>query len=120
MDFVAGIFQKKSFKKANCGRWSENVDVTLPDSISSEEVEFEKMLSINVEVLEILVGRSIWGNKKLELSVSIKLLIESESSYFNKSMLKSPNKKCSVWAWNICWKWIYWSKCFHNGQPFQI
>ena len=51
------------------------------------------MLSINVEVLEILVGRSIWGNKKLELSVSIKLLIESESSYFNKSILKSPNKK---------------------------
>ena len=51
------------------------------------------MLSISVEVLEILVGRSIWGNKKLELSVSIKLLIESESSYFNKSILKSPNKK---------------------------
>ena len=51
------------------------------------------MLSINVEVLEILVGGSIWGNKKLELSVSIKLLIESESSYFSKSILKSPNKK---------------------------
>ena len=51
------------------------------------------MLSIIVEVLEILVGRSIWGNKKLELSVSIKLLIESENSYFNKSIVKSPNKK---------------------------
>ena len=59
MDFVAGIFEKKSFKKINCGRWSENVDVTLPDSISSKEVEFEKMLSINVEVLEVLVGKSI-------------------------------------------------------------
>ena len=34
--------------------WSENVDVTLPDSISSKEVEFQKMLSINEEVLEIL------------------------------------------------------------------
>ena len=67
--------------------------MTSPDLISSKEVEFEKMLLINVEVLEILVGRSIWGNKKLELSVSIKLLIESESSYFNKSILKSPNKK---------------------------
>ena len=67
--------------------------MTLPDSISSKEVEFEKMLSINVEVLEILVGRSIWGNKKLELiNVSIKLLLESESWYFNKSILKSPNK----------------------------
>ena len=70
-----------------------NVDVTLTESISSKEVEFENMLSINVEVLEILVGISIWGNKKLELSVSTKLLIESESSYFNKSILKSSNKK---------------------------
>ena len=93
MDFTAGIFEKKSFKKINCGRWSENVYVTLPDSIFSKEVEFEKMLSINLEVLENLVGGSIWGKKKLELSVSIKLLIESESSYFNKSILKSPNKK---------------------------
>ena len=49
------------------------------------------MLSVNVEVLEIFVGRSIWGNKKLELSISIKLLIESESSFFNISILKSPN-----------------------------
>ena len=46
------------------------------------------MLLINVEVLEILVGKSIWGNKNLKQSVSIKLLIESENSYFNKSMLK--------------------------------
>ena len=59
MDFTAGIFEKKPFKKINCGRWSENVDVTLPDSISSKVAEFDNMLSINVEVLEILVGRSI-------------------------------------------------------------
>ena len=71
---------------------SDNIEVALPNSVSSK-VEFEKMLSISVEVLEILVGRSIWGNKKLELSVSMKLLTESESSYFNKPMLKSPNKK---------------------------
>ena len=67
--------------------------MTLLDSVSSKEVEFEKMLSIYEEVLEILVGRSKLGNKKLELSVSMELLIESESSYFNKSILKSPNKK---------------------------
>ena len=91
LDFTTGIFEKKYFKKINCRRWSENVDVTFPDSISLKELEFEKMLSVNVEVLEILVGRSIWGNKKLELSVSIKLLVESESSYFNKSILKLPN-----------------------------
>ena len=59
MNFTAVIFEKKSFNKINCGRWTENVDVTLPVSISSKEVQFEKMLSINVEVLEILVGRII-------------------------------------------------------------
>ena len=43
--------------------------MTLPDSISSKEAEFEKMLSINEDVLELFVGRSVSGNKKLELSV---------------------------------------------------
>ena len=50
------------------------------------------MLSINEEVLDFLVGRGIWGNKKLKLSVSVKLLIESENSYFNKSTLKFLRK----------------------------
>ena len=44
------------------------------------------MLSINVEVLEILVGGNISRNK-LELSVSIRLPIETESSYFGKAIL---------------------------------
>ena len=60
MDFFVGIFEKKSFKKTNCGRWSENVDVTLHDSISSKEGEFEKVLSINVEILEILLGIGVY------------------------------------------------------------
>ena len=51
------------------------------------------MLSINVDVLEILVGKNIRGNKKLELRVSIKLFIESEISYFNNSILKSLKRK---------------------------
>ena len=93
LDLVIGFFEKKSGKKINCGRWSENVDVTLPDSISSKEVEFEKILSINVDVLEILSGKNIRGYKKLELRVSIKLFTESEISYFNKSILKSPRRK---------------------------
>ena len=50
------------------------------------------MLSINEEVLDFLVGRGIWGNKKLKLSVSVKLSIESENSYFNKSTLKFLRK----------------------------
>ena len=64
LDLVTGIFEKKSAKKRNCRRWLENVDVTLPDSISSEEVEFEK-ISIKVDVLEIFVGKNIRGNKNL-------------------------------------------------------
>ena len=93
LDLVTGIFEKKSGKKINCGRWSENVHVTLPDSISSKKVKFEKILSIKVGVLEILVGKNVRGNKKLEQRVSIKLFTESEFLYFNKSMLKSPRRK---------------------------
>ena len=92
LDLGTGIFEKKSVIIINCGRWSENVDVALPDSISSKEVEPEK-ISIKVDVLEILIGKNIKGNKKLELRVSIKLFTESEISYFNKSMLKSPRRK---------------------------
>ena len=50
IDLVTGIFEEKSGKKINCGRWSKNVDLALPDSICSKEVEFEKILSINVDV----------------------------------------------------------------------
>ena len=53
------IILRKNLLKINCVRLSENVGMTLSDSIYSKEVEFEKMLSINVEVLEILVGNSI-------------------------------------------------------------
>ena len=42
LHFVPGTFKKKSGKKINCGRWFENVDIALPDSVSSKEVRFEK------------------------------------------------------------------------------
>ena len=61
LDFVTEIFEKKSGKKINCESWSENVVVTLPDSVSSKEVKFEKIISINVDVLEIIVGKNIRG-----------------------------------------------------------
>ena len=67
--------------------------MTLPDSISSKEVEFEKILSIKGDVLQILVRKNVRGNKKLELRVSIKLFAESEISCFNKSMLKPTTRK---------------------------
>ena len=46
-----------------------------------------KKISINVDVLEILAGKNITGNKKLELRISIKLFIESDISYFNENIL---------------------------------
>ena len=70
----------------NCREWFEN------DSVSSKEAEFEKILSFKVNILEILVGKRR-GNKKFELRVSIKLFIEPEISYSNKSILKSPRRK---------------------------
>ena len=36
LDFVTETFEKKICKKINIGGWSENVDVTLPDSVSPE------------------------------------------------------------------------------------
>ena len=62
LDFCAGNFEEISVNKINCAKWSRNVRVTLPDSISSKEVEFEKMLLINVDVLDILVGKSMCGS----------------------------------------------------------
>ena len=62
--------------------------MTLPDLISSKEVKFKKILSINQD-LKILVDKSIRGNKKLKLKVrtkSINKFIESENSHFNKSI----------------------------------
>ena len=99
LDFVGESFEKKISKKINCGRWSENVDVTLPDSVFSKEVRFEKILLINV--LEILVDKNIRGNKKLEFKVSIKLFIESDVSYFNKSTLKCPRRKI-ILDYSLC------------------
>ena len=46
------------------------------------------MLSIDVEVLEIPIGKNMWGNIEAELSGSIELLIESKSS-----ILRFSNKK---------------------------
>ena len=74
-------------KKINCGRWFENVDVILPDSVSSSRLNVKKILSIKIDALEILVGKNKRGNKKLKLRVSIKLFIESD---IDKPKLKSP------------------------------
>ena len=49
-----------------------------------------------MDILEIFVGKNIRGNKKIELRVSLSIsviIIESEISYFNKSVLKSLRRK---------------------------
>ena len=46
------------------------------------------MLPIRV----ILVGKIIWGERKLEDSVSKKLSGSLDDSYLSKSILRSPNK----------------------------
>ena len=59
------FLRKNLVKTKHCGRWYENVDVTLLDSVSSKEVEFEKILSINVDVFQIFVGKNRRCNKTL-------------------------------------------------------
>ena len=52
------------------------------------------MLSIKVEEkLEILVCSNMRGDRKLDESVSTKLLTTSDVSYRSKSMLKPPRRK---------------------------
>ena len=121
LDFVAGIFEKKYFKKVNCGWWSKNIDVILPDSISAKEVEFEKMLSINVEVLEILVRKSIWGKSSFG-----RLFCSITNNGEIKSFLKLFNMKCRMFIYvtynHISWFWadsLYksWFNFFWMMEP---
>ena len=79
-------FQKKIFNY--CGRWSETVDVKLPDIMLEGIVTLQKMLLIKVEEeLEILFGSNKRWDRKLDESVSAKLLSGSNVSYCSKSML---------------------------------
>ena len=50
-------------------------------------------MSINVDVVVILVGSNICDSKKFNESVSKKLFTDSKFSYFNKSILQSPRRK---------------------------
>ena len=93
-DLDYGEFAKKSSIIANWGRWSETVDVKLPDIMFELKVTLQKMLSIKVEEeLEIIVVSNMIGDNKLDENVSTKLLTGSDVSYCSKSMLKSPRRK---------------------------
>ena len=92
-DLDLGEFLKKSSIIGNWGRWSETVDVKLPDMFHLK-VTWQKMLLIKVEgELKIHVGSNMSGDRKLDESMSTKLLTGSDISYCSKSMLKSPRRK---------------------------
>ena len=58
------------------------------------KITLKKISSIKVEEeLEILVSSNMRGDRKLDESVSTKLLTGSDVSYYSKSMLKSPRRK---------------------------
>ena len=93
--FDGGALLKSPGKIRNWGRWSDTIDVRLPDTDFVVWVRLQNMLSIRVDEEEILVDKIVWGDRKLEDSVSRKLLTSSDDSYLSRSILKSPNK-------NIC------------------
>ena len=45
-----------------------------------------RLSSKTVSINEILEGKNVWHNLKIEQKVSLKLLIEFEVSYFNNSI----------------------------------
>ena len=72
---------------------SSTILMWLADSVSFGKSSVWKNIINKHRCLRNPVDKSIRGNKKLELRVSIKLFIESEISYFYKSTLKSPRRK---------------------------
>ena len=95
---------KNSGKIRNWGRWSDAVDVTLPDIDFVVWLRLQNMLSIWVDEEAILVGKTTWGDRKLEDNASRKLLTSSDDSYLSRSILKLPNK-------NICLEDSFESLC---------
>ena len=85
-----------------------------------KEVDLEKMLSINVEVSEIPIGENMWGNIKAELSGSKELLIESKSSYFDKSILRFSNKKIIRKIFYLKCRMFIYATCNHINDTEQI
>ena len=63
-------FGKKIDEKVNCGRWSENFDVALPDEITC--LHYLMTLPVTLPTL-FFYGKSVWSNIKFELNVSMKL-----------------------------------------------
>ena len=71
--FHGGALQKNSGKIGNWVRGSNTVDVGLGDIDFVVYITLQNMLSIRVDEKEILGGKIIWSDKKLEYRVSRKL-----------------------------------------------
>ena len=71
--FYGGALQKNSGKIGNWVRGSNTVDVGLGDIDFVVYITLQNMLSIRVDEKEILGGKIIWSDKKLEYRVSRKL-----------------------------------------------
>ena len=69
--------------------WSDALNVSLSniDFVAWVRVRLQNMLSVKVEEKEILMGKIIWGDRKLEDSVSRKLRTSSDGSYRSMSIL---------------------------------
>ena len=92
---VGGNFEINSGSIKNCGRWSNILDEMFLDIalLTSGFGILQKILSIRVLLLlDILVGRRIWGCNELDARSSRKVLTYSDVSKFNRSMLKSPRR----------------------------
>ena len=92
---VGGELEKKSGSIKNCGRWSNMPDKMFPNIalLASKFGILQKIISIRfLLLLDILVGRIIWGCNELDARSSWKVLTCSDVSKFNRSMLKSPRR----------------------------
>ena len=86
--FDGGALLKSPGKIRNWGRWSDTVDVRLQEIDFVVWVRLQNLLSIRVDKEEILVGKFIWGDRKLEDTVSRKLLTSSDDWYLSRSILQ--------------------------------
>ena len=93
---VGGDFEKNSGSTKNCGRWSDILNEMFPDIalLTSGFSILQKILSIRVLLLlDILLGRRIWGCNKLDARSSRKVHTYSDGSKCNRSMLMLQSLK---------------------------
>ena len=87
---VGEEFEKNSGSIRNCGRWSDILDDMFPGValLTSGFGILHKLLSIRVWLLlDILVGRRMWACNELDARSSRTVLIYSDVSKLNRSML---------------------------------